>query len=38
MFQWLRLYASTAGGEGSILGQEIRIPHAMWCTAKINNK
>ena len=26
--QWLRLYASTAGGTGSILGQGNKIPHA----------
>ena len=27
--QWLRLYASTAGGTGSISGQGTKIPHAM---------
>ena len=27
--QWLRLCASTAGGAGSIPGQETRIPHAL---------
>ena len=27
MVQWLRLHASTAGGMGSIPGQEIEIPH-----------
>ena len=26
--QWLRLYASTAGGTGSILGQGNKIPYA----------
>ena len=28
--QWLRLSASTAGGEGLIPSQEAKIPHAMW--------
>ena len=26
--QWLRLWASTAGAAGSILGQGTKIPHA----------
>ena len=29
--QWLRLYVSTTGGTGSILGQGTKVPHAMWC-------
>ena len=28
MVQWVRLHASTAGGTGSIPGQETKIPHA----------
>ena len=28
MVQWLRLRATTAGGEGSIPGQGTKIPHA----------
>ena len=31
MVQWLRLGASTAGGEGSIPGQRTKIPKAAWC-------
>ena len=27
--KWLRLYATTTGGEGSIPGWETKIPHAM---------
>ena len=34
--QWLRLHASTAGGTGSIHGQE--VPHALWCGQKTNKK
>ena len=30
----LRLYASNAGGAGSILGQETKIPHTMQCGKK----
>ena len=30
MVQWLRVCTSNAGGMGSILGQETKIPHAMW--------
>jgi len=32
--QWLRLWASTAGGEGSISGQGTKIPYATWCVQK----
>ena len=32
--QWLRLWASTAGGTGSILGQRTKIPHAARCGQK----
>ena len=28
--QWLRLWASTAGGMGSIPGWETKIAHAVW--------
>ena len=31
--QWLRLLTSTAEGEGSIFGVEIKIPHAVRCGA-----
>ena len=30
MAPWLRLCASTTGGMGLILGQEIKIPYALW--------
>ena len=30
--QWLRLWASTASGAGSIPVQRTRIPHAAWCS------
>ena len=36
--QWLGLCASTAGGEGSILGQGTKIPHAMCCGQKKKSK
>ena len=32
--QWLVLYASTAGDEGSVLGQGTKILHAMLCGKK----
>ena len=32
--KWLRLWASTTGGTGSIPGQGTKIPHAMWCSQK----
>ena len=32
--QWLRLCASNAGGEGSILGWETKIPHPTGCSQK----
>ena len=38
MVQWLRLQASTIGGEGSIPGQRTRIPHAMWYDQNIKLK
>ena len=28
--QWLRICASTTGDTGSILGQETKIPQAVW--------
>ena len=34
--QWLRLCPYTAGGVGSILGQENKTPHATLCSQKIN--
>ena len=34
--QWLGLCASTAGGVGSIPGQETKIPHAVWHSQKQN--
>ena len=34
----LRLYASNAGGAGSILGQETKIPHTMQCGKKKKKK
>ena len=36
--QWLRLYASNAGGVGSIPGQGTKIPHAMWPKDKSKSK
>ena len=30
MVQWLRLHTSNAGGMGFIIGQETKIPHALW--------
>ena len=30
VIQWLILYASKAGGTGSISGQGTKIPHATW--------
>ena len=38
MVQWLRLQASTIGGEGSIPGQRTRIPHATWYDQNIKLK
>ena len=38
MVQWLRVCTSRAGGMGSILGQETKIPHAMWQKKKNKNK
>ena len=35
--QWLRLWASNAGGMGLILVGEL-IPHATWCGQKIKKK
>ena len=32
--QWIRLHASTAGGEGSIPGQGTKILHAMQCSQR----
>ena len=32
VIQWLRLYASTAGGMGLIPGWGTKIPHAMQCS------
>ena len=32
--QWLRLYASNAGGWDSIPGQVAKIPHAAWSKIK----
>ena len=32
--QWLRLWASTAVGEGSVSGQGTKIPYATWCVQK----
>ena len=38
MVQWLRLYASNLGGEGSIPGRGTRIPHVKGHgPKKINN-
>ena len=34
--QWLRVYASTAGVKGSILGKGTKIPHAERCCKKKN--
>ena len=34
MAQWLRLHASSPGGEGSIPGQGTKILHAMKCGPK----
>ena len=36
--QWLRLLTSTAGGVGSILGWEAKIPHALWYVKKKERK
>ena len=36
--QWLGLYASTAGGPGSIPGQGTKIPRAMWNAKKMKTK
>ena len=36
--QWLRLQASTAGGVGSIPGQETKIPHAAQSSQKQNKQ
>ena len=38
MVQWLGLWAFTAEGEGSIPGQEIKIPQAARHSPKIHNK
>ena len=35
---WLKLYASYAGGIGSILGGGIKIPHAVWHGQKKKKK
>ena len=32
--QWLRLGVSTTGGTGLTHGQEITVPHAVWCSQK----
>ena len=32
--QWLKLFASNAGGAGSIPGWETKIPHATWCSQR----
>ena len=32
VIQWVRLYASTAGGMGLIPGWGTKIPHAMQCS------
>ena len=34
--QWVRLYSSNIGGEGLIPGWETKIPHAVWCSQKVN--
>ena len=36
--QWLRLWASTAGGKGSISGQGTKIPYTTWCVQKKTKK
>ena len=36
--QWLRICASTAGGTGSILGQETKIPQVVWLGWKVKKK
>ena len=36
--QWLRLWASTAVGEGSVSGQGTKIPYATWCVQKKKNQ
>ena len=36
MVQWLGLHVSTAGPQGSIPGQGIKIPQAAWCEQKLN--
>ena len=33
--QWFRLWASTAGGTGSIPGQRTKIPYAVWHCQKL---
>ena len=38
MFQRLRLYASNAGGMGSIPGQGVKIPHAVQRGQEIKKK
>ena len=38
MAYWLKLCASKAGGTGSIPGQGTKIPHALQCGQKIENK
>lgn len=35
--RWLRLWASTAGGTGSILGQKTKILHTVWHDQEIKN-
>ena len=35
--RWLRLWASTAGGTGSVLGQETKILHTVWHDQEIRN-
>ena len=36
--QWLRLWASTAVGEGSVSGQGTKIPYTTWCVQKKKNQ
>ena len=38
MVQWLELQAFTAKGPGSIPGQGIKIPQAVWCRQNRENK
>ena len=38
MVQWLRLYASTAGGVGLVPGQGTKIPYAMQLSQKKKKK